>query len=216
MNNNDNYLSDDIIIRKATLEDNFEEMAQLIYETDDKIYTYWFHDDVEEAKKVLPPLMKEEGFFYNYKSIYIAIDKNTNKIVGLICCVLPETNLEYDYDKIRKMSDSYAYTVDNYIIGLIEEVQELQVPYISNVAVHHDYRGRRIGSLMFRKVVEEKKPFYRKLLLDVLADNPSAIKLYENLGFEITSFYWDIGYGPGDYTETFSMELDNENKGKAK
>ena len=76
--NNKNYENSDIVVRRVNIDDNFEEMAELIYETDEYIYPYWFHDDVEEAKRVLPSLMKEEGFFFNYKSIYIAIDKNTN------------------------------------------------------------------------------------------------------------------------------------------
>ena len=47
---------EDIVLRRAKDTDNFEEIAELIYETDAYIYPYWFHDSVEEAIKVLVPL----------------------------------------------------------------------------------------------------------------------------------------------------------------
>lgn len=206
--NNENYSERDIIIRKANQEDNFADIAQLIYETDEYIYPYWFHDSVEEARKVLPSLMKEEGFFFNYKSIYVAIDKNTNKIVGFVCIVEPETNLDYNYEELINSCRSYEFTIKNYIMKLIEEIKELQLPYISNVCVNKEYRGRKIAQTMLNKILEEKKPYYRKFLLDCLKDNPSALRVYQKLGFEITDFYMDIGYGPDNFTETYSMELD--------
>ena len=212
--NKNNYDDGDIIVRKARIDDNFEELAQLIYETDSYIYPYWFHDDVEEAKRVLPTLMKEDGFFFNYQSMYIAVDKKSNKIVGLVSVVEPSTNLDYDYDDLRANSESYRFIIDNYVMKLIMEVKELGLPYISNVCVDPEYRGRKIGQLMFEKVIEEKKDFYRKLLLDVLANNPSAISVYKKAGFEITDSYMDIGYGPNNYVAAYSMELDTSKKRK--
>ena len=203
----------DIEVRKVTLNDDFESIAELIYETDEYIYTYWFHDNVEEAKKVLPPLMKEEGFFYNYKSMYIAIDKTTNKIVGLTCIVTPDTNLDYDYTKLREKDETYSFTIDNYVMDLIKEVEELKLPYVSNVAVHHDYRGKKIGTIMMEYVIEDKKGEYHKFLLDVLSENPSAIKLYQRIGFEITSpETMGIGKGPNNQVGQYSMELDISKK----
>ncbi len=205
------YEENDIIVRKVTLDDNFERIAELIYETDDYIYPYWFNDDIEECKKVLSKLMKEEGFFFNYKSMYIAIDKKTNEIIGLTCFVTPETNLDYDYEPLRQKNERYKFTIDEYIYGLISEIKEYNAPYVSNVAVYHNQRGRKIGSIMLKSVILSNKEIYKKILLDVLADNPSAIRLYENLGFRKTSEpKEDIGYGPDDIVYSYSMELDNE------
>ena len=205
------YEENDIIVRKATLDDDFERMAELIYETDDYIYPYWFNDDIEECKSTLSKLMKEDGFFFNYKSMYVAVDKSTNEIVGLTCFVTPKTKLEYDYKPLQEKNDRYKFIIDEYIFGLIEEIKEYNAPYISNVSVYHNQRGRRIGSIMLKAVVLEQKEEYKKILLDVLADNPSAIKLYENLGFIKTSdAKEDIGYGPDDTVYSYSMEFNEE------
>ncbi len=205
------YEENDIIVRKATLDDDFERMAELIYETDDYIYPYWFNDDREKCKKELSKLMKEDDFFFNYKSMYIAVDKNTNEIVGLTCFVTPETNLEYDYEPLREKNERYKFIIDEYIYALINEIRDYNAPYISNVAVYHSQRGKRIGSIMLNAIMSEKKKEYRKILLDVLADNPSAIKLYENLGFRKTSdAKEDIGYGPNDLVYSYSMEFNEE------
>ena len=209
--NNGTYEENDIIVRRVTLDDDFERIAELIYETDDYIYPYWFNDDIEECKRVLVKLMKEEGFFFNYKSMYIAINKKTKEIVGLVCFVTPETNLKFDYSSLRKTSERYKFIIDHYIFDLINEIKEYNAPYISNVAIHHNYRGKRIGSIMLKHVISERKKEYKKILLDVLADNPSAIKLYERLGFRKTSeAVPGIGYGPNHYVDQFSMELDDD------
>ena len=208
-----NNLNDNVIVRRVTLEDDFSAIAELIYKTDDYIYPYWFHNSIEECKRVLPSLMKEEGFFYNYKSMYVAVDKKTGKIVGLTCIVLPDTNLEYDYSKLRSVDDHYSFTIDNYVMELIKEVKELGLPYISNVCVDEKYRGQHIGSIMLNHVLKENLEIYKKILLDVLSNNPAAIRLYQNLGFKITSpEVMGIGSGPGDYVGQYSMEVEESNR----
>ena len=186
-----------------------EDIARLIYQTDPYIYPYWFSDNVEEAKIVLIPLIKQDKFVFNYKYMYVAVDKGINKIVGLACIIDNKEPLDFDYTNLRNYSFNYKYTIDNYIMALINEVRELNLPYLSNVAIHHDYRGRKIGSIMLEYVIKENRDLYKKILLDVLSNNPSAIKLYQKLGFEITSpEVMGIGYGPDNFVGQYSMELD--------
>ena len=144
---------EDIVLRRARGDDNMEEIARLIYQTDPYIYPYWFSDDIEEAKRVLIPLIKKDNFVFNYKHMYVAIDKSINKIVGLVCIIDNKMPLDFDYTSLRNYNFNYKYTIDNYIMALINEVKELGVPYLSNVAVHHDYRGKRIGTLLLRYVI---------------------------------------------------------------
>lgn len=198
----------DIKVRKVSIDDNFEEIAELIYRTDEFIYTYWFHDNLEECKKVMPSLMKEDGFFYNYKNMYIAIDKETNKIIGLICLVTPNTNFDYDYTKLKDTCPEYAWAINEYVMDLIKEVKELQLPYFSNVAVSENYEGKKVGTIMMQYVIEDNKKKYLKFLLDILHDNPGAIKMYKRVGFETTlEAQTGIGKGPEHTVLQDSMEL---------
>ena len=62
---------------------------------------------------------------------------------------------------------------------------------------------------MLGYVIMENRELYRKILLDVLSNNASAIKLYQKLGFKLTSpEIMGIGYGPGNFFGQYSMEFD--------
>jgi len=194
-------------IRQATPQDNLEEIAALIYKTDEYIYPYWF-ESLEKCQRELPPLMLEDNFFFNVNNFYIAIDKSTGQIVGATCIVDKNTKLDYDYTKLREVNERYKFTIDNYIKGLIEEVKDVEFAYISNVCVDENYRGQKIGNRMMSHVIEiyrQKK--FQEMMLDLLAKNPGAIKLYQNLGFIQSS---DIFPGFNDpekeKPEVFSMK----------
>lgn len=194
-------------IRKATSEDNLEEIAALIYKTDQYIYPYWF-ESLEKCKKELPVLMLEDKFFFNVNNFYIAIDKSNNNIVGATCIVDKNIDLDYDYEKLKNVSERYNFTIDNYISGLVSEVKGAEFAYISNVCVDENYRGQHIGNRMMRYVIEEyKKKYFKEIVLDVLAKNPGAIKLYQNLGFEQTSEIFEGFNDPKkEKPEVFTMK----------
>lgn len=205
---NNKITKEDIIIRKVNLDDNFEEIAELIYETDPYIYPHWFHNDVSECKRVLVPLLDKEGFFFNYKSMSVAVDKRNNKIIGLIQIIDKDTNFNYDYTELMAVDETYKFTIENYIFELINEVEKFGLPYFSNVVVHHGYRGLKLGSMMMDYILEECKGKYVKFLLDVLAENPAAVRLYEKMGFVITEK--NMGFKDDkEQIEEYRMELDS-------
>lgn len=198
-------------IRKATSEDNLKEIAELIYYTDEYIYPYWF-ENLENCLNNLPDLLVQEKFFFNVNNLYLAIDGRNNKVVGLICIIDKNTNLDYDYANLRKYNERYCFTVDNYIKNLIKEVKQSTFAYISNVCVHKDYRGRHIGNMLVSHVINiYTDKCYNELVLDVLAKNPGAIKLYENLGFEkFTEIFKGFNKPNAEKPDVFSMKLELE------
>jgi len=195
-------------IRRATIYDNLQEIAELIYRTDEYIYPYWF-ETLENCKNELPKLLIEENFFFYVNNLYLAIDEEVNKIVGVICVVDKNVCFEYDYDKLRNYNDRYRFTVDNYIMGLINEVKESEFGYISNVCVHQDYRGKRIGNMLVSHVIEVyADKCFSEIVLDVLAKNPGAIHLYEKLGFEqFTEIFSGFSAPNKEKPDVFSMKL---------
>ena len=200
--------NENVIIRKATANDNFDEIAELIYETDPYIYPHWFHNSVEECKDTIVPLLNKDGFFFNYKSMHVMIDKRNNKIIGLIQIIDKDTNFSYDYNDLMNKSDSYKFTIENYIYELINEVKESGLPYFSNIVIHHDYRGLKLGSIMVEYILKECKDKYYKFILDVLAENPAAVRLYEKMGFVITEK--NMGFkNDTEKIEEYRMELDS-------
>ena len=202
----------DIKIRKATINDNLKEIAELIYCTDDYIYPYWF-ESLENCLKELPQLLVEDNFFFNINNLYLAIDDLNDRICGVICVVDKNICLEYDYDKLRKYNERYRFTVDNYIMGLIEEVKKSEFAYISNVCVHKDYRGKHVGKKLVGNIIElYAEKCFKEIVLDVLADNPGAIRLYENLGFkQFTEVFKGFNNPNKEKPDVFSMKVEIDN-----
>lgn len=184
---------DEIDLRRANENDNFEEIAKLIYQTDPYIYPYWFNNSIEEAIKVLPQYIKEPGFIYNYENMYIAYDKTNGHIVGLICAIDNTMDLEYDYNKLSMISHEYNFVVENYIKLLINEVKENKSMYLVNCCIDKEFRSKRIGTVMlgnFIKLME--KAGYDTIEFDCLLHNVRAKNLYHSLGFK--EMYTGIGF----------------------
>lgn len=200
-------MNNNLIIRKVKKEDNLEKISELLYKTDEYIYPYWF-GNLDNCIKELTPLLTEEKFFFNINNLYIAIEQNTNTIVGVTCIVDKSVDLDYDYTKLKKVNERYSFTIDNYITKLIEEVKESSFAYISNVCVDENYRGRHIGNYMINNIINiYKEKLFKEIVLDVIAANPGAIKLYENLGFEqFTEIFKGFNDPNKEKPDVFSMK----------
>lgn len=175
-----------IIIRKATKNDDLERISELIYNVDPYIYPYWF-ENLENCKKVLPKLILEDNFIFNIETIYIAINSDNNEIVGLSSIVDKYSILEYDYEKLSTNNDNIKYTIENYIKPMIENIKTKNIATITNMCVKKEYRNMHIGYKLLKNVIDEyinnNDNDVEYIEFDVLAHNPSAIKLYRNLGF---------------------------------
>ena len=204
MNDENNF---QLTIRKATIEDNLKDIAELIYSTDDYIYPYWF-ETIEKCREELSVLLVEENFFFNINNLYVAVDEVNDKIVGVLCILDKDVDFEYNYENLRNYNERYRFTIDNYVMGLIKEVKESEFAYISNVCIHKDYRGKKIGNKLISHVIDiYANKYFNGILLDVLANNPGAIKLYQNLGFEkFTEIFSGFNAPNEEKPDVFSMK----------
>ena len=194
---------DDIILRRARIDDNMEDIASLIYQTDPYIYPYWFNNDIEEAKRVLVPLLKKEGFIFYYENFYVAYDKVLNKIVGVVSAIDPTSNLDYDYSELECVNDNYKFTINNYLKELIVEVKEKKYMYLVNVSIDVNFRSKRIGSRLLKYFIEQMhEAGFDEIGFDCLMHNLRAKNLYHSLGFK------EVAEGIGfDGTEHSTVEI---------
>lgn len=194
--------------RRATKDDNLEEISELLYKTDTYIYPYWF-ETLEKCKKELSVLLLEDKFFFNINNIYIMKDAVNGKIIGLICVVDNSVDLNYDYTELEKVNDRYNFIINNYVKVLIKEVMSSTFAYISNVCVLLEYRGKNVASMMIKKIISlYRERCFNELSLDVLANNSGAIKLYKKLGFEQSSGLFDGFNSPAlEKPDAFSMNI---------
>ena len=96
-------------------------------------------------------------------------------------------------------------------MGLIDEVNESEFAYISNVCVDPNYRDLHIGTFLLDNLLKEyKNKMYKEIVLDVLAENPRAIHLYEKMGFEKIGEIFPGFNGPEEKKpDVFSMKNDS-------
>lgn len=152
--------------------------------------------------------MLEEKFFFNINNLYVAYSSYDRDIIGVTCIVDKSVDLDYDYDKLKKINDRYKFTIENYIEGLIKEVRESDFAYISNVCVDDKYRGKHVGKYMVSTIIDiYKEKLFKEIVLDVVTANPGAIKLYQNLGFEqFTEIFKGFNDPSKEKPEVFSMK----------
>lgn len=183
------YLVENELIhfRRATKDDNMNEIAKLIYDTDPYIYPYWFEEDINKCLEFFKEEMLKDGFLFNYNNLYVAYDSTIDKIVGVICAIDKSVNLEYDYHKLGQVDDKYKKVTEHYIKPILDEVEEFddETIYIPNVCIDKTLRGKRIGTKLLGYFIGQmEKVGFDKFALDCLLHNLQAKNLYHGLGFK--------------------------------
>lgn len=182
-------MNKEILIRKASKEDDLNRICELIYDVDPYIYPYWFGTK-ENCKRILSKLLLEDNFIFNIQTFYLAIDKSNNMIVGIASIVDKYTNLEYDYSKLLHYNDNdnFNYVIKEYIMPMIEKVKENNTACLTNMCVDKKYRNLHIGLNLLDYAINDYinncKNISDAIEFDVLKDNIPAIKLYKHLGFK--------------------------------
>ena len=88
-----------LIIRKATVSDNFLQIAKLIYLSDIYIFPYWFSSE-DEGIKVIADMMKKDDTMFSYKHCLIA--ETGGEIVGAINYFDINSDISNDYSHWNK------------------------------------------------------------------------------------------------------------------
>ena len=175
---------EDIVFRRAKESDDTRQIAALIYQTDPYIYPFWFNNSVKEAQDFLEDKIKMPGFVFNYENIYVAYDKKTEKIVGIIVGLDKSVNLDFDYSPYFK-NHNYEFTINNYVNECIKEVKDSDSLYIMNCAVLEECRGRQIGTKLIGHFIGNmEKAGFENFSLDCLLHNLRAKNLYHSMGFK--------------------------------
>lgn len=176
-----------IICRRARIDDNMDEIAQLIYETDPYLYPYWFNNSLENAKSFLRDKILMDGFIFTYENCYIAYDKSKNKIVGLVVAFDASVNFNFNYEPYIKESERTKIIIENYIYSCIDEVKDNDnnFLYIMNCTVSKECQGQGIGKkLLGHFIGNMEKVGFNYFMLDCLLHNLRAKNLYHSLGFK--------------------------------
>ena len=83
-----------------------------------------------------------------------------------------------------KANSFFVFEDDGEVVGYIGLTVAGGEGYILNVAVHPDWRGRRIGKALVCHVIDTYRSELEFITLEVRPSNIAAVKLYEGFGFE--------------------------------
>lgn len=213
MKNSFKVEKDNIEFRRARYDDNFEEIAGLIYDTDPYIYPFWFNNDREVAKKMLAKYISEPNFIFHFDNIYVAYDTTISKIVGMIVALDKTINLEhYDYSLLENVNSRYNITINKHIKEIIKDVESNQFLYINNICVDRDYRGKRIGTNLLGYYISQMgKAGFEDFKTVCPIHNLKAKNLFHRFGFnEIVEL---VGFD-GSYQPTVEVVTMHRKKGE--
>lgn len=114
------------------------------------------------------------------------------------------------------MNLSFAAWHNNEMVGfLLTDIDEtnLNSPYIHNIAVRHEYQGKRLGKklvdLMIEKCNENRTDFhFDNVILHCEVTYQRAISVYKQSGFILVKRYNNF-YGRGRHAQLMSKPLEN-------
>ncbi len=175
--------SNDIKIRRAFMTDDAAQIAKLLYLTDPYIYPFLCDDfsDATWVDFVRRALKCADHVHFAGNMLLATLDDN---IVGLICAYSVPSDRVFLQPVDEKVADKYALVWEGYYKNARTHDKSL---YISNLCVDPAYRHMGIGAALLEQLLAEHSG--EAVTLDVLADNSSAIALYEKAGFKAKSRY---------------------------
>ncbi|MEU5265172.1 GNAT family protein [Amycolatopsis sp. NPDC021455] len=108
---------------------------------------------------------------------------------------------------------TYAVEYDDVVVGIELAFEEADPQYRHagiDIAVHPDWQGRGLGSDAIRTLAEHLFTVrgHHRLVIDPAADNSSAIRLYQSLGFRPVGTMRSYERGPdGSWHDGLLMDL---------
>jgi ribosomal protein S18 acetylase RimI-like enzyme len=163
---------------------DWSDISTLIYGTDEHIYPATF-EDVENAKVILPDLIRKSEGVFSHENIRIAI--KDGKIVGIIVFShngtlslgfkkeqypnLPVALHDFDFDDVN----------ERYYKAIQEHEGKQDLIYAVAICVDKNHRKQKVGSMLLQQLISEHDD--KDILLDILADNVESILLCKSHGF---------------------------------
>ena len=181
--------------RMALPSDCVQSIAKYIHLTDPYIYPLICADPQDGAWcDFIRQCLNTPNNVYHLD--HIAVLLHGDEIIGA-ACIAPCGQVLTITDGIEipeGLKDPIAPVVDGYFLPLIRENQTFSGYNIVNICVDEAWRGRGLGKKLLDFCLEKCQD--ASVHLDVIADNTTAIRLYEHSGFRIRARY--MGFSGSD------------------
>lgn len=181
------------MIRKPMFSE-FKECLKLLYMSGPNMFSYFLIKQPPEIYDCLNIFYCKEDVLFSYNNVLVKVEDD--RVCGLLLSV-PAKEVHMLEKNMNKYGKDLLITIG--FINIIKMLSRMKIQkfmsnlydkdeyYISNLAVHENYRGQGIGIELLAKAEEIAKiNGYKKLSLLVELDNSNAQRIYEKYGFKKT------------------------------
>ncbi|MBE0701106.1 MAG: N-acetyltransferase [Acholeplasmataceae bacterium] len=172
------------MISKTSKNDNMEQIAHLIYQTDAFLFPFIFGKR-EKDIQMFAALVAKENNPFSYQNIDVEEDET---IRGLIITQKPhdQSNPASDFYAVYPIWKLFRFAVRQFFLFPVFRHNIKAGIYIQNLVVDKKHRGQGVGTKMLLHAMDSsRKAGIEKMYLDVSIKNERAINLYERHGFKI-------------------------------
>jgi ribosomal protein S18 acetylase RimI-like enzyme len=174
------------IIRKAKIEDK-NEIVPLIHLSGPLAWNFVFQEGNKTAFDFLNTAYEKRGNTVSYTNHYVA--EKDGKVVGSILQYTQPSFLFLTAGTALQILSVYKWKAPKVMARGLKTETIIQPPkskrlYLGHITVSESYRNQGIAKQLIEFMINLNKE-YKTIALDVSCENPSAIALYQKLGFVI-------------------------------
>lgn len=156
-----------LVYRKAILDDDAVAIADLVYQSNPTLYSYWFKNK-DGIMEYFENRFNDPSFPFGFTNCFIAYedtdehDTLSDSVLGVIIGWHSGMDASYDfYDDTQANQNSYR-TIEAYIKpALYDARKDSNVLTIFGISVLPDYRRQAIGSKLLETYLRHMKKQYR-------------------------------------------------------
>jgi ribosomal protein S18 acetylase RimI-like enzyme len=175
------------MIRQAVPEDVKQAMPLILQAIDDIAFVLSGARDLPETESILGDFFTQPGNRLSYKNSLVMEEEGNVVGIAILYDGADAYNLNLPVERAAAEKSGNV----NYQIPIEPEQSEF---YLDAVGVHPRYRGRGYGSALIEAGCDHaRKLGHTRFALLVDADNASAKRLYDHLGFHVDGTKWIAG-----------------------
>lgn len=185
---------------------DINQISEMIYETDQNLFSTFLDKDPVQAVSKLKKLIESGKNSYGHEHIYIAEDENGSIQGVLVAFRGDEIGFVQEAKVFRATMTFNDFLKLTFIKPVYDRLTASSIQdddfYIGNLVVSANLRGKGIGSKIIEHSFElAREKGCKRVLLDVIFENPGAKKLYERIGFRkcCEKNLWWSGKSEGTY-----------------
>ncbi len=174
------------VTRQAEPTDNLERIAELIYQSNPEVFTYWFETFLR-ARAPLKQMINTYNHLFSWQNLYVLQNLRTGQLQGVVMALGP-IFLSNDYSRLKRISEPYRYAVEHYVEPMVERAMNEHSTtdiLLANCCIDPLAREIGLGRLLLENTINILQGnLAQSFTADCRNDDTVAKQLLRSLGFK--------------------------------